>query len=199
MSVSYSQFQQEVALQVLKFRWYSTVANPTPPAAVNAELNAISTALASDTTTHDETIENPASTAVQFGNLANTDFTDLFLYHVNKGKAGNLSNATMAQAIDGVTGALAPPGVVDVPFLYGVPPYANGSVLTCTQGNWLGTPTTKNYQFRRDGVNFGSNSTTSTYTIVTATDSGHSIDCVVTAINGQGSTIAPASNAIRIP
>ena len=46
MGVSYSQFQQEVALQVLKFRYYSTVANPTPPAAVNAELNAIATALA---------------------------------------------------------------------------------------------------------------------------------------------------------
>ena len=64
MSVSYSQFQQEVALQVLKFRWYSTVANPTPPAAVNAELNAIATALATDATTHDETIENPAVAAL---------------------------------------------------------------------------------------------------------------------------------------
>ena len=122
MSVSYSQFQQEVALQVLKFRYYSTAANPTPPAAVNAELNAIATALASDTTTHDETIENPVSTTLQFGNVANTDFTDLILYHVNKGKAGNLSTATMAQAIDGVTGALAAPGVVDVPYVSGLTP-----------------------------------------------------------------------------
>jgi hypothetical protein len=199
MSVSYSQFQQEVALQVLKFRWYSTVANPTPPAAVNAELNAIATALASDTTTHDETIENPASAALRFGDVVNTDFTDLILYHVNKGKAGNLSNATMAQAIDGVTGALAKPGVVDVPFLYGVPPYGNGSVLTCTSGNWVGTPSGYTYQFRRDGVNFGSATGTATYTIVTATDSGHNIDCVVVATNGQGSTTAPASNGVRIP
>lgn len=199
MSVSYSQFQQEVALQVLKFRWYSTVANPTPPAAVNAELNAIATALAADTTTHDETIENPASAALRFGDLVNTDFTDLILYHVNKAKAGNLSNATMAQAIDGVTGALAKPGVVDVPFLYGVPPYGNGSVLTCTSGNWVGTPSGYTYQFRRDGVNFGSATSTATYTIVTASDSGHTISCVVVATNGQGSTTAPASNGVGIP
>jgi hypothetical protein len=199
MPVNYSQFQQEVALQVLKFRYYSTVANPTPPAAVNAELNAIATALASDTTTHDETIQNPTSTTLQFGNLANTDFTDLILWHVNKGKAGNLSNATMAQAIDGVTGALSAPGVVDVPYLSGVPPYANGSVLTCTSGNWVGTPSGYTYQFRRDGVNFGTATSTATYTVVTATDSTHVIDCVVVATNGQGSTTAPPSNGIRVP
>jgi hypothetical protein len=125
MSVKYSDFQQEIALQVKKFPFYGTTN-------INNELNAISTALASDTTTHDETIENPTATALQFGNVANTDFTDLVLWQVNKAKAGNLSNATMAQAIDGITGALAKPGVVDVPFLYGVPPYANGSVITCT-------------------------------------------------------------------
>lgn len=194
MSVSYSQFQQEVALQVLKFRWYSTVANPTPPAAVNAELNAISTALATDTTTHDETIENPVSTTLQFGNVANTDFTDLILYHVNKGKAGNLSTATMAQAIDGVTGALAAPGNIDVPYVSGLTPV--GSLLTCTQGNWAGTPSSYAYAWKRDGTTaIGTNA--NTYTTI-AGDQTHLVTCVVSATNGQGTTAAPPSNGIRV-
>src|SRR4029077_9902266 len=190
MSVRYSDFQQEIALQVLKFRYYSTVANPTPPAAVNAELNTIATALASDTTTHSEEIDNPTSTALQFGNLANTDFTDAVLLCVNKGKAGNLSNATMAQAIDGVTGALAAPGNIDVPFVSGLTPV--GSVLTCTQGNWAGTPSSYAYAWKRDGTtSVGTNA--NTYTTV-AGDQTKLVTCIVTATNATGSTAAPPSN-----
>jgi len=141
MSVRYSDFQGEIILQVKKFPFYGTTA-------INNELNAIATALASDATTHSEEIENPTSTALQYGNLANTDFTDAILYCVNKGKSGNLSNATMAQAIDGVTGALAAPGNIDVPFVSGLTPV--GSVLTCTQGNWAGTPSSYAYAWKRD-------------------------------------------------
>jgi hypothetical protein len=192
MSVTYSQFQGEIVLAVLKFPFYSTAANPVPPAAVNAELSAIATALGSDTTTHDETIENPASTAVQYGNLANTDFTDAVLYCVNKGKAGNLSNASMAAAIDGVAGVLSPPGVIDVPYVSGTGTV--GQVLTCTQGNWAGTPTSYAYQWQRDGTNVGTNA--NTYTLV-AGDSGHNVGCIVTATNAQGSTAAPLSNTVH--
>jgi hypothetical protein len=165
----------------------------------NAELTAISAALASDVTTHDMTIQAPAAALRIIMPPVHSRFTNDINLIVNKGKGGNLSNNTMIAAIDGVLGVVSPPGLVDVPYLSGVPPYANGSVLTCTQGNWVGTPTSKNYQFRRNSVNFGSNSSTATYTIVTATDTGKVIDCVVTAINAQGSTVAPPSNGIRIP
>ena len=53
MSVSYSRFNGGCASGSVPL--LPTVANPTPPAAVNAELNAIATAL-TDTTTHSQEI-----------------------------------------------------------------------------------------------------------------------------------------------
>jgi hypothetical protein len=187
MSVKYSDFQAWVILAVKRFPFYGTTA-------INNELNAISTALASDATTHSEEIENPVSTALQYGNLPNTDFTDEILYLVNKGKAGNLPNATMAQAIDGVTGALAAPGNIDVPYVSGLTPV--GSLLTCTQGNWAGTPSSYAYAWKRDGTTaIGTNA--NTYTTI-AGDQTHLVTCVVSATNGQGTTAAPPSNGIRV-
>ena len=188
MSVREAEFQGAIARTYVTHKSYT---NRT------ADLTAISTALGTDVTTHDKTMQNPPATLQII--QGHSRFANDINLKVNWGKAGNLSNATMVAAIDLVLGVASPPGVVDVPFLSGVPPYGNGSVLTCTQGNWVGSPTSKTYQFRRDGVNFGTNTGVNTYTIVTGTDSGHSISCVVTAINAQGSTVAPPSNAIRIP
>jgi hypothetical protein len=62
-------------------------------------------------------------------------------------------------------------------------------------GNWNGEPTSYAYQWKRDGsADIG---TGDTYAVV-AEDGGHSITCVVTATNAQGSTAAPPSNAVHV-
>jgi hypothetical protein len=77
-----------------------------------------------------------------------------------------------------------------------VPPAVVGSVLNCTLGNWFGVPTSYTYQWKSNAVNVGTS--VNTYTVV-AGDSTHSMTCVVSAINANGTTVAPASNAIVIP
>jgi hypothetical protein len=85
-----------------------------------------------------------------------------------------------------------PPQQIDVPFVSQA-----GSVLTCTMGNWTGSPSGYAYAWKRDVVTtIGTN--VNNYTIV-GLDSTHSITCVVTATNGNGSTIATPSNAIAVP
>jgi len=186
MSFRYSDFQQEIAITALIHRW-----NPN----LNAELAAVATALASDTTTHDWTIQTPAAvlmvnTVPSFKSRLTQDLNLV----VNKGKGGNLTQSQMIAAIDGVAGVLAPPGNIDVPFVSGNG--VVGQVLTCTQGNWAGTPSSYAYAWKRDGTTaIGSNA--NTYTLV-AGDSGHRVGCVVTATNATGSTTAPLSNQITV-
>ena len=71
-----------------------------------------------------------------------------------------------------------------------------GTVFTCTQGIWTGMPSSKTYQWRRDGTNIGG-ATAATYTAVSA-DSGHTLTCVVTATNAAGTTTAPPSNGAAV-
>lgn len=81
------------------------------------------------------------------------------------------------------------PENVDIPYLS-----QSGGVLSCTMGNWTAEPTSYAYQWVLDGMtNVGGN--TSQY-VVTAPDVGHSMICVVTAINASGSTIGPPSNSV---
>jgi hypothetical protein len=87
----------------------------------------------------------------------------------------------------------APPVNVDVPHVSGTGTV--GSTLDCTMGNWQGSPTGYTYLWKSDGIaDLGAGSSY----VVAATDVGHSITCVVTAINAIGSTAAPPSNAISI-
>jgi hypothetical protein len=72
-----------------------------------AELSAISTALGSDTTTHDKTIDAPP-VALRVG-ADKSPFTNKILLKVNQGKAGNLSNSAMATAVTNLGGALPGP------------------------------------------------------------------------------------------
>jgi hypothetical protein len=182
MSYRYPDFQQEIALTALIHK-----SNPN----LIAELTAVATALTSDTTTHGDTIETPPA-ALQIL-PSNSRLTNDLNLIVNKGKCGNLTVGQMAGAIDGVAGVLAPPVVIDAPAVIGTG--AVGQVLTCTQGNWDGTPSSYAYQWKRDGTtNIGTNA--NAYTLV-AGDSGHSVSCVVTATNLTGSTPA-ASNAIAV-
>lgn len=70
-----------------------------------------------------------------------------------------------------------------------------GDALTCTQGNWVGEPTSFAYQWKSDGTNIGTDS--DSYTVA-AGDSGKSITCVVTATNAAGSAAAPPTNAVAV-
>jgi hypothetical protein len=90
----------------------------------------------------------------------------------------------------GVIGAPPPPVNVVVPQ---VSQAAN--VLSCTMGEWNGTPTSYAYQWRLDGTNIGTNAPT--YNRQPA-DIGASATCVVTATNAFGSTAAPPSNAVVV-
>jgi hypothetical protein len=104
----------------------------------------------------------------------------------------------MQERVRVAAGRIAPQ-YVDVPAIYPAagPPVAVGSVLQCTTGNWFGVPTSYAYAWKRDvATAIGSNSPT--YTTV-AGDSTHSITCVVSATNANGTTAAPASNAIAVP
>jgi len=86
--------------------------------------------------------------------------------------------------------AKLPPIVKDVPYLS-----QKGDLLTCTMGNWTGEPTSYKYQYRRDGettIGTGSNEY-----VITPTDVGSRIDCVVEASNAVGKT-SSTSNAVVV-
>ena len=89
------------------------------------------------------------------------------------------------------------PQYIDTPAIYtSTPPAVVGSVLNCTMGNWFGVPASYSYQWKRGVTNVGTS--VNTYTVV-AGDAANNMTCVVTATNANGSTAAPASNAIAIP
>ena len=80
-------------------------------------------------------------------------------------------------------------------FLVEYPP-GFGGTLNCTMGNWSGEPSAYSYAWQASGTAVGTDA--ADYT-VTATDSGKSIVCIVTATNANGATAAPPSNAVAIP
>lgn len=164
-------------------------ANPN----IATELQAIATALASDPTTHDATIETPPL-ALKIG-PDKTRFTNDVLLLVNAAKGGNLNTSQIISGIDDAVGVAHKPGVIDIPYASAnASPPVVGTVVSATSGNWTGTPTSYAYQWKRDGTtNLG---TAANYTLVSADIGGHQISCVVTATNAQGSTAAPPSNAI---
>jgi hypothetical protein len=94
----------------------------------------------------------------------------------------------------GVTGAGPPP--TDAPANVAVPHVSQaGAVLTCTMGEWDGTPTAYAYQWQLDGADVGTNDPT--YDVL-APAVGHTATCIVTATNAIGSTAAPPSNAVVV-
>lgn len=86
-----------------------------------------------------------------------------------------------------------PPFVIDMPYVDGTGTV--GATLTCTMGNWTGEPTEYAYQWTSDEANVGSDA--ASY-VIAAGDAGHSMACVVTATNDNGSTAAPPSNAVMV-
>ena len=86
--------------------------------------------------------------------------------------------------------ANAPPVNVDVPHVQQA-----GDTLTCTMGNWQGTPTSYAYAWSLDGTSIpGSGATLP----VVAADAGSTATCIVTATNAAGSTAAPPSNGVVV-
>jgi hypothetical protein len=66
-----------------------------------------------------------------------------------------------------------------------------GQILTSQTGTWTGTaPITFSRQWKRGGVNVGTNS--ATYTLL-ATDVGGNMTCIVTGTNSAGTGVAPSN------
>jgi hypothetical protein len=92
---------------------------------------------------------------------------------------------------------LLPPQNKDVPYVGGAAEV--GGTLNCTMGNWTGMggePAAYSYSWQSDGV---ATAATGPDYVVAAGDAGHTIVCIVTATNANGSTAAPPSNAVTIP
>jgi hypothetical protein len=175
-------FNQQMALTVKQWvgKKYPTI---------SAELQAIATGLTTDTTTHSRAVEK-APAALALG-AAQTAFTNGALHIVDKGKAGNLTNTAMSNAITALLGTVLPPANTTAPAVSGTG--AVGNTLTCTTGIWTLSPTAYAYQWMRSGANIF-DATQSTYKLVAA-DSGKTIACMVTAFTAGGSA-SVASNAV---
>lgn len=98
----------------------------------------------------------------------------------------------MAAIIDADIPVVDPPSVIDAPFISqtgtGV-----GSTLNCTLGNWNGAPTSRTYQWKKDGTNVGTS--TAAYTVATG-DPTHLFTCTMTATNSSGTSGPTTSNTI---
>jgi hypothetical protein len=158
------------------------------------ELNAIASALATDPTTHDKTIET-APAGLQSGLATNSRFQNDILAVVNIGKAGGLTPVAMGNAITAGLSSFLPPVNTAAPAVTGTATV--GSTLTCTQGTWSYVPTNYAYQWKR-GVTAITGATNSTYVIVAA-DQTNALSCVVTATNAAGSTSISSNATAAIP
>jgi hypothetical protein len=185
VSYQIADFAGQVRLNAMIHHAYPNVA---------AELTAIATALGSDTTTHDTTIQT-APAGLTPGLPGQSRFTNDILLVVNAGKAGNLSNAAMAAAINSGIASEVPPVNTVPPTVSGTG--AIGQNLTTTNGTWSYSPTSYMYGWTRDGATI-SGANGAVYALVGA-DSGHNVASVVLAINAAGSGAAVgSSNSIAV-
>ena len=182
MSYQIADFTSQVAINAQIHKNYPNVA---------AELTAIATALGSDTTTHDTTIQT-APAALMPGLPSHSRFTNDVLLVVNAGKAGNLTNAAMAAAINAGIATEVPPANTAAPVASGTGTV--GQTLSVTNGTWTNSPTFT-YQWLRGGATIAG-ATAATYVLV-AGDSGTSVSCRVTGTNPAGAASA-TSNAIAV-
>jgi hypothetical protein len=187
MSMSIQAFVTDIALNSMIHR-----NNPNRL----TELNAIASALATDPTTHDATIETaPAGLRPGQAPPINSKFQNDILAIVNIGKAGGLTPLAMGNAITAGLSSILPPANTSAPAVTGTATV--GSTLTVTNGNWNYVPTNYAYQWMR-GVTPISGATSSTYVIATA-DKTYALSCVVTATNAAGSTPISSNATAAIP
>ena len=183
MSVRYPEFQGEVVL-LAKIHYANTN--------LATELQAVATALASDTTTHDRTIQTPPAGLLSDAPAAGQSrLTRDLLNLVNIAKAGNLPTASIIAAIDGVAGVLFKPGIIDVPAMgQRLPPCGDGwPDLHAGELGW-------NTVFLCLSMGGRSPARTSARTPAPTLGRVSGSSCIVTATNVTGSTAAPPSNAI---
>ena len=185
MSMDPVTFQGKISLIMAQYWTYPNLA---------AEVQAIITALDADPTTYDKTMQTPARGLIP-GIAGQTPFTNEMLRIINIGKAGNLSNTAMADEINELLGNAVPPVNVDAPFIPGTA--SLGIMLTVTNGNWLNHPTSYTYQWRRGTATAIAGATAASYTIVAADVTAGAVNCLVTAVNGAGST-SHASNSVAV-
>lgn len=176
-------FQRQLILIGLKNRGYATLV---------PEMQAIAAALNADPTTHDLTIALPPA-AVKPG-PGQTAFTNEALLLVNRGKGGNLMNATMAGIINSVLGVIAPPVNTTAPLVTGTGTVGN-MLINANPGTWSPAATSYTRQWLRGGAAIPG-ATANNYTLVVA-DSGSSVSCQITAYNAAGEGVA-VSNAIGV-
>jgi hypothetical protein len=183
MSYQVADFQSQIALTAMIHHFYANRAT---------ELNAIATALNTDTITHDTTLKD-APTGLKPGHRLNTRFTNDILLVVNAGRAGNLTPLQMSNAITAELSKVLPPVNTTAPAVTGTATV--GSTLSCTMGNWSYAPTSYAYQWLHNGANIAG--ATNPTRVLIAADSGTNVSCRVTATNPAGSTPA-TSNAIAV-
>jgi hypothetical protein len=184
MSMDVVTFTNRTVQAVKHFKWYANRA---------AELNAIASALNPDTVAHDITMK-AAISGLRPGHRLNSPFTNHVLRHVNAGKAGNLSNLAMSNAITGELSKVLVPVMTSPPVISGTGTV--GNVLTSTVGNWTYVPTSYQRQWRRGALNIPG-ATAANYTLVAA-DSGTNVTMQLVAVNSAGESAPVISNAIAV-
>ena len=184
MTFQVSDFAGQVALNAMIHHFY--------PNRV-AELTAISTALSSDATTQDTTLQT-APAGLQPGNPANSHFTNDILLVVNAGKGGNLTGAQMAGAINTALGQLVPPQNTAAPVISGTGTVGQ-TLINGSPGTWTPSGLTFARQWLSNGIEIPG--ATGTSYVLQASDSGASVACQVTGTNAAGSASA-ISNAIAV-
>jgi hypothetical protein len=110
---------------------------------------------------------------------------------VTSGSAQDPGDYVWLVSMSFVPGEPQPPQNLAVPMVQQA-----GATLTCTMGEWIGTPTAYAYQWQSDGANVGT-AGEATYTVLPQ-DVGHSFACIVIATNAAGQTAAPVSNAVVV-
>ena len=193
MSMRYPDFQGEVVL-LAKIHYANTN--------LATELQAVATALASDTTTHDRTIQTPPAGLFSDAPAAGQSrLTRDLLNLVNIAKAGNLPTPSIIAAIDGVAGVLFKPGNIDVPAVYGP---------TISQ-RWYGWPIVNlhpgklggnaHLRMRINGLEAGDQRRHECQHLHAGqlATLAHQVTCIVTATNATPPpTAAPISNQISV-
>jgi hypothetical protein len=110
----------------------------------------------------------------------------------SEGSASQLSERVVVPA----GGNGTPPANISAPRVSGRTRL--GSQLTCSEGAWSGTPAPAlTYQWLRDGKSIAA-ATASAY-VITEADLGHTLSCVVAAINTQGVASQASANVIELP
>jgi hypothetical protein len=178
------QFKNECAQAIGAYKNYGRAKATTDTAA-------IVTALATDTTKHSREME-AAPPAMRIGNDKSA-YTNRILHAVNKGKAENVSNTDMHDALNLALGTVLKPVNTNPPTISGTGTV--GQTLTCTTGIWSYSPTSYTYAWQRAAVPIAG-ATSEAYTLVAADSPNKAITCIVTATNSAGSQASPPSNTI---